>query len=144
MEQACPRTNVDDEQDLDFPGRIPASIRHGSTLDQMEFLERHYERPRAPHIFQTRASVPLGKRRFYLAVYFGREKRNLDRLRHEGQLETWSVLIATALLLCLAIGALAVMASVTAILVEHLSPALVTSMAISALIMRVFKRKSPR
>lgn len=66
--------------------QIPASQRGFFTVDQLAFLSRATRRPPAHHIVDYRASLPFFGRRFYLTIFFGRERRNLARLLAEGQL----------------------------------------------------------
>lgn len=54
------------------------------------------------HLFSVRSSIRLPGQRYYLTVFFGRERRNLDRLREEGQLDPDEVSMAYIIIFAVA------------------------------------------
>lgn len=65
---------------------LPRDVQHTLTRAQLAAISEAMQ-PQVPtHLVQFRVSLPFIWRRYYLAFFFGRERRNLQRLRHEGQL----------------------------------------------------------
>ncbi|MFM1816598.1 MAG: hypothetical protein RLZ98_3293 [Pseudomonadota bacterium] len=95
----------DDAMDLESPQlkglmmRIPEDVRGSFSTAQRTALARAMAASR--HSFQFQVSLPVPGRRYYLAVFAGRERRSAQRLRHEGQLARMRVAVAYGLALWL-------------------------------------------
>ena len=76
--------------------------------------------PRAPHVIAYRMSLPFLGRRYYFAVFAGREQRSLARLVAESQRKSWwhTTFSVSALLMCLSTGVMCALA--TAYLVKSM------------------------
>jgi hypothetical protein len=74
--------------------QIPDSPELHFTPEQLAILSRVTRRPQARHIISHRSSIWFFGKRYYLTVFFGREKRNKKRLQDEGQLAVRNVGIA--------------------------------------------------
>lgn len=66
---------------------MPAAVRQTFTLEQIACLESALRPKPSPHKIDWRVSIPVFGRRYYLTVFFGRERRSLTRLLEEGQID---------------------------------------------------------
>ena len=75
-------------------GCIPRHIWQSFTDDQRAAIAQAMRRYSGNHLLSLRSSVRMIGNRYYLALFFGRERRDLDRLQNEGQLDPTEVSIA--------------------------------------------------
>ena len=66
--------------------RLPSQIRESFTTEQLVFLAEASHAPEAKHMFKSKVSIPFFGKRSYLSFLFGRDLRNDERLKSEGQL----------------------------------------------------------
>ena len=85
-------------QKLRLKSQIPASIKSSLSSEQLAALIDALVQPKAEHLFALRTSVRFWRGRHYVTLLLGREKRNEDRLRQEGQLDLKEVSLVTCLL----------------------------------------------
>ncbi|MGH6948129.1 MAG: hypothetical protein ACREDZ_12440 [Kiloniellales bacterium] len=66
--------------------RIDPDVAASFSPEQRTALKRMFgSRGAARHLFELRRSVPFGRKRFYLVVLFGNERRSLMRLMSRNQ-----------------------------------------------------------
>ena len=82
--------------------QIPADIRAALTPQQITRLERLLALPAPGHTIDYRVSTALLGRRFYLALFSGRELRSPRRVSDDGQQRGFMDFLFEAVLLCLA------------------------------------------
>lgn len=102
-----PDLSTSDPETRRIYARIPPSIWSALNIEQQRVLFTAIRGNPNNHLFSVRSSIRVPGRRYYLTIYFGRERRNLDRLRDEGQLDPGEVSIAYII-----IGAVALVASI--------------------------------
>lgn len=92
---------------------LPAHVRATLTADQLDALSLATRPQQAPHQFQYRISFPFLWRRYYLALFFGRERRSLSRLLREGQIsaQRTSIVMLAGLSLLVGVSVLTTLAS---------------------------------
>lgn len=91
---------------------LPKDVRDSLTPYQLAAISDAVKPQTAPHLIHFRVSLPFFGRRYYLTFYFGRERRNIQRLRNEGQIDirlTSAVIaIAAGLVACAVIATVAI------------------------------------
>ena len=87
--------------------RLPADVRVSFSPAQLLALDNAIVASRAPHLLNFQVSLPMVGGRHYLAVFFGREKRNPERLRSEGKLKPLSQLLGYGLVVWIVMSLLA-------------------------------------
>lgn len=89
--------------------RIDLKVAASFTPEQRVALKQMFgDHNQGRHILDFRHSLPIGRRRFYLVLLFGHERRALERLRAEGVVSRSTTLIIYLLTLAiLAVPALA-------------------------------------
>ncbi len=87
--------------------RLPAHIRQSLDHQQRLALAAANVPDTADHLIAYRVSVPIFKRRFYLSILIGRDRRSLSRLVGEGQVGHYKIVAtyvcAIALLVAVAV-----------------------------------------
>ena len=78
--------------------RIPQDIKRVLTSEQLSTLIRAMQVRSTDHMMAFRTSVCIGRGRFYLTCFVGRERRNIERLRNEGQRDLMEISIVYCLL----------------------------------------------
>ncbi len=86
--------------------QIPADIRAALTPQQITRLERMLAIPTPGHMIDYRVSTALLGRRFYLALFSGRELRSPRRVTADGQHRGFMDFLFEAILLCLVVTCL--------------------------------------
>lgn len=76
-----------DTATLRIAARIPQNIWNTLTDVQKAAIHAAIANRSNSHIASLRTSIRLAGRRYYLALFFGHERRNVQRLRDEGQLD---------------------------------------------------------
>ncbi|MEX2628354.1 MAG: hypothetical protein WD341_00335 [Tistlia sp.] len=83
--------------------RIDLKVAASFTPEQRVALKQMFgDRNQGNHVVDFRHSLPIGRRRYYLVLLLGHERRTLDRLRAEGVLArstTLLIYLLTALIL---------------------------------------------
>lgn len=87
---------------------IVPEVRSTFSVEQMCALAHALRPVVRRHELEYRASLPLFGRRFYVALFAGRERRTLARLERSGQLGLKVRLIALVIILCVAVGAITI------------------------------------
>ncbi len=80
--------------------RLPFSMRSSFTGEQMMALARASVPIDAPHLLDYRVSVPVLKRRYYVSLLIGRERRSMSRLVQSGQTKRRRIMAAYAVATC--------------------------------------------
>lgn len=94
-----------DPKSLDPAGlRIPTDILDALTEAQRQRLIEAITPRQTAHKFDFRTSLPFFGRRYYLTILAGPERRSLERLLSEGQLEQGKLLFVYGLRLCRAVA----------------------------------------
>ena len=76
---------------LQIASRIPQTIWNTLTDVQKSAVHAAITDRGNTHIASLRSSFRVAGRRYYLALFFGHERRSLERLRNEGQLDPGEV-----------------------------------------------------
>ena len=76
---------------LRIASRLPQNIWDTLTDVQKTAIHAAITNRANNHIASLRSSIRLAGRRYYLAFFFGHERRNVERLRDEGQLDRGEV-----------------------------------------------------
>ena len=76
---------------LRIASRLPQNIWDTLTDVQKTAIHAAITNRANNHIASLRSSIRLAGRRYYLALFFGHERRNVERLRDEGQLDRGEV-----------------------------------------------------
>ena len=76
---------------LQIASRMPQNIWDTLTDVQKTAVHAAITDRANNHIASLRTSIRVAGRRYYLALFFGHERRNLKRLRDEGQLDQGEV-----------------------------------------------------
>ncbi len=66
--------------------RLPPHILGSLSAEQLAAIEEALRGDAAPHLINFQASLPMLGGRHYLTIFFGRERRNRQRLSDEGKL----------------------------------------------------------
>ena len=78
--------------------RIDPAVAASFTEEQCEAIKMMFgARGIAKHALEVRRSLPIGKRRFYMVLLLGRERRTFGRLYSEGAMSSSSNLIGYAI-----------------------------------------------
>lgn len=108
MSPTAPITGIGTNSAFDrLAARLPAAIFATLTPEQLSAIEKAVRPTPARHRVDFRVSIPWLRRRYYIALYAGRESRSIERLRREGQLSigrvagTYAALLALVLALML-------------------------------------------
>ncbi len=84
--------------------RLPAPIRQSLNHEQRRALAAASMPEPASHLIAYRVSVPIFKRRYYLSVLMGRDRRSLARLVGEGQVGRYQIIATYVCALALLVG----------------------------------------
>ncbi len=84
--------------------RLPAGVAATLSTEQLRALSAATQPAPSHHRIEYRVSVGLFRRRYYLTVFAGRDRRTLERLRREGQISTRAMSIAATVAVCLIAG----------------------------------------
>lgn len=115
MSPALQAAGVDSNPAFDrLAARLPATILATLTPEQLSALEEAIRPANARHRVDYRVSIPWIGGRYYIALFAGRERRSMERLRQEGQISigrvagTYGAVLATiSALMILSAGVLA-------------------------------------
>lgn len=78
--------------------RIPPEVAASFTPEQRYAIKKMFgARDVASHSVELRRSFPFGRRRFYMIFLMGRERREYERLKSEGQLASYFAYVFAAL-----------------------------------------------
>lgn len=90
--------------------RIDLKVAASFTPEQRVALKQMFgDRNQGNHVVDFRHSLPIGRRRYYLVLLLGHERRSLDRLRAEGVVSrstTLVIYLVTVLILAVPLLAL--------------------------------------
>lgn len=88
---------------------IPNDVLASFTTEQLAVLAKATKPPTTRHFIDYRVSVPFIGGRYYLTLFFGKERRGLSRIRSEGQasLTKASILYVAILWIVFSVGLLA-------------------------------------
>jgi hypothetical protein len=81
-----------------FLARLPSTMVRRLTPEELAAYSRALAPQRSPHWIDFKTSIPLPGLGVYVALMIGRERRNRERLRQEGQLR-WGPYLAIAAVL---------------------------------------------
>ena len=84
--------------------RLPTEVRASLSEHQLRALAIAMSGDETRHKIDFRASLPFFGKRYYLRLVSGRERRNVKRLKREGQLGLKEVSIVYAVMACSVIG----------------------------------------
>lgn len=94
--------------------RVPGEVLAALAPAQREALIAALAAPAGSHRLELRASVPCLGRRYYVTVLAGRERRSLERLAREGQLDVGRALAVYAVIGAVLLGPVVVLVAVAA------------------------------
>ncbi len=100
--------------------RLPFSMRSSFTVEQMTALALASVPIDAPHLLDYRVSVPVLKRRYYVSLLIGRERRSMSRLVQSGQTKRRRIMAAYAVATCSLIVVSAMVIVIAAVLLKLL------------------------
>jgi hypothetical protein len=66
-------------------GRIPSCLQNTFSYDQLFVLAQATKPPPTRHWLDYRASIPFFGARYYITLFCGKERRQLERIKLEGQ-----------------------------------------------------------